>query len=70
MRALFLYFKAVSGLKINLAKSKLVHVDNVEIVDGLLGILGHEVSSLPMKYLALLLKAFYKAIFRTVLLKR
>lgn len=53
LRALFLCFEVVFGLKINLAKSELVPVDNVENVDGLYGILGCRVSSLLMKYLGL-----------------
>jgi hypothetical protein len=44
LRSLLLYFEVVSRLKINLAKSKLVHVAAVEDVEG---------SSLPMKYLGL-----------------
>jgi hypothetical protein len=59
MRCLFLCFEVVSGLEINLAKSKLVSMGNVDNVDGLTGIRG--VSSLPLKYLGLLLGAFYKA---------
>jgi hypothetical protein len=49
----FLYFEAVSGLRINLAKSELVPVGNVTNVKGLASILGCTVSSLPMKYLCL-----------------
>jgi hypothetical protein len=40
LRALFLCFEAVSGLKINLAKLELVPVGNVDNVDGFPGILG------------------------------
>jgi len=58
LRVLFLCFEAFSGLKVNLAKSFLVPVDNV---DGLAAILGCEVSSLPLKYLGLTLGACYKA---------
>jgi hypothetical protein len=61
MCALFLCFEVVSGLKINLAKSKLVLVGNVNNVDGLANILGCGVSSLPLKYLGLLLGAPFKA---------
>jgi hypothetical protein len=61
MRCLFLCFEVVSGLEINLAKSKLVSMGNVDNVDGLTGIRGYGVSSLPLKYLGLLLGAFYKA---------
>jgi hypothetical protein len=58
---LILIFEVVSGLKINLAKSKLVHVGNVNNVDGLASILGCRVSSLPLKYLSLPLGASFKA---------
>jgi hypothetical protein len=51
--ALILCFEVVSGLKINLAKLELVPVGNVGNVDGLAGILGRGVSSLPMKYIGL-----------------
>lgn len=47
--ALFLCFKVVSGLKINLAKSELVPVGKFENVDGLASILSCGVSSLLMK---------------------
>ena len=58
---LFLCFEAVSGLKINLAKSKLVSLGNINIVDGLASILGYRVSSLSMKYPGFSLEAFFKA---------
>jgi hypothetical protein len=41
---LFLCFEAVSGLKVNLAKSVLVHVGHIVDVDGLAGIMGYGVS--------------------------
>lgn len=56
LHVLVLCFEAVSGLKINLAKSVLVPVDNV---DGLAGILDYGVSSLPLKYLGLPLGASF-----------
>lgn len=58
---LFLCFEAVSHLKINLAKSKLVPIDNVNNVEGSARILGYRVSSLSMKYLGLPLGASFKA---------
>jgi hypothetical protein len=61
LHALFLYFEDVSDLKINLAKSELVAMGNVENVVGLAGILGCSVSFLPLKYLGLPLGASYKA---------
>jgi hypothetical protein len=57
---LFLYFEVVSSLKINLAKSELVPIGIVEDVEGLACILGCRISSLPMKYLGLLLGASLK----------
>ena len=50
LRCLFLWFEAVSRLKINLAKSKLVPVGAVDDVEGLVSILCCKVSSLPIKY--------------------
>lgn len=47
-------------MKINLA-SELVLVGNVENVDGLAGVLGWGVSSLPLKYLGLPLETSFKA---------
>jgi len=47
-------------LKINLAKSKLVHVGNVNNVDGLTSILVCGVSYLLLKYLGLPLGASFK----------
>jgi hypothetical protein len=61
LRCLFFWFEAVSRLKINLAKSKLVPVGAVEDVGGLVSILCCRVSSLPIKYLGLPLGALYKA---------
>jgi hypothetical protein len=56
---------------INLGKSELILVGNVENVDGLAGILGYKVSSLPLKNLDLPLGATFKeSIFGMVLLKR
>jgi hypothetical protein len=57
----FSCFEAVLGLKVNLAKLEVVLVGNVDIVDGLAGILGCGVASLPLKYLGLLLGASFKA---------
>jgi len=61
LRCLFLCFEVVLGLRINLAKSDLVPVGNVNNVEGLAGILGYRVSSLPMKYLGLPVGASFKA---------
>lgn len=48
--ALFFCFKAVSDLKIDLAKSDLVPMGNIDNVDRLVGILSCRVSSLSLKY--------------------
>jgi hypothetical protein len=61
LRVLFLSFEAVSGLKINLAKSVLVPVGDVDNMDELANIIGSGVSSLPLKYLGLPLGAPFKA---------
>ena len=50
-------FEAALGLKVNLAKSVLIPVGNVQQVDYLASILGCEVASLPLKYLGLPLGA-------------
>jgi hypothetical protein len=71
LRCLFLCFQTVSGLRINLAKSELVPVGNVNNVEGLASILDCRVFSFPMKYLGLPLEASFKAkSIRTTLLKR
>jgi hypothetical protein len=61
LRVLFLSFEAVSGLKINPAKSILVLVGNVDNMDELADIMGCGVSSQPLKYLGLPLGAPFKA---------
>jgi hypothetical protein len=48
-------------LKVNLVKSNLILVGNVDQVGRLAGILGYGVASSPMKYLGLPLGAFYKS---------
>jgi hypothetical protein len=57
LRGIFLLFEAASGLKVNLAKSVLIPVGNVQQVDYLASILGCEVASLPLDYLGLPLGA-------------
>lgn len=55
LHVLLLFFEAVNGLKVNLAKSVLVPMG--ELAD----ILGCGTSSLPLKYLGILLRASFKA---------
>jgi hypothetical protein len=45
LQSLFLLFEASSGLKVNLAKSELILVGNIELVGRLAGILGCGVST-------------------------
>jgi hypothetical protein len=56
-------FESVLRLRINLAKSEIAPVSEVEDVEELASILGCRVSSLPMKYLGLPLGASDKATF-------
>jgi hypothetical protein len=62
LRCTFLCFEAASGLRINLAKSEIVPIGEVENVDSLAHILGCRVASLPMTYLGLSLGASFKSI--------
>jgi len=52
----------VSGLRINLGKSKLVPIGEVEDVESLAHILGCRIGSLPMTYLGMPLGASFKSI--------
>jgi hypothetical protein len=60
LRLLLICFEVVSGLKVNMAKSVLVPMGNVDNVVELAGLLGSETSSLPLKYLGLPLGAHFK----------
>jgi len=53
LRSLFLLFEAASGLKVNLAKSNLIHMRNVDQVERLADIIECGIASLPVKYLGL-----------------
>jgi hypothetical protein len=57
LRGIFLLFEVASGLKVNLAKSMLISVGNVQQVDYLASILRCEVASLTLEYLGLSLGA-------------
>jgi hypothetical protein len=61
VRLILLCFKVVSGLKVNLGKSELVVVGEVENIGNLAVYLRCKVAGLPMKYLGLKLGAAYKA---------
>uniref|UniRef100_A0A2N9IAI6 Reverse transcriptase domain-containing protein n=1 Tax=Fagus sylvatica TaxID=28930 RepID=A0A2N9IAI6_FAGSY len=60
LRGVFIWFQAISGLKINLSKSELVPVGPVPNVPELAGIMGCSVASLPLTYLGLPLGASFK----------
>jgi hypothetical protein len=72
IRVLLICFEAISSLKVNLAKSLLIHVGNVDNVDELASILGCRTSSLPLKYLGMPLGAHHKAmsIWDDIVVKR
>jgi hypothetical protein len=61
LRCIFLYFEAAFGLRINLGKSKIIPIGVVEDVKGLANLLGCRVTSLPMTYFDLPLRASYKS---------
>ena len=69
MQEILASFEAVSGLHINLAKSKLVPVGEVTNMGELVALLGCSMSSLPMTYLGLPLGAKFKdrAIWNSIL---
>ena len=60
LRAILARFEKVSGLRINLGKSKLVPIDVMHNMDVLVGMLGCRQSSLPLRYLGLPLGAKFK----------
>jgi hypothetical protein len=61
VRLILLCFEVVSGLRVNLGKSEIVAIGEVEDIGALATILGCSVVALPMKYLGLPLGALYKA---------
>ena len=71
LRMVPIWFKAMSGLKVNLGKSELVAVGAVHNMDLLVAVLGCKQGSLPMKYLGLPLGAKFedKSIWNPILEK-
>ena len=61
VRLLLLCFQAVTGLKVNVAKSELVPIGEVNNVHVLAEILGCRVGALPMTYLGMPLWASHKS---------
>jgi hypothetical protein len=62
LRCTFLCFEAVSGLMINLGKSELVPIGDVDGVESLAHILGCRIESLSMTYLGMSLGASFKSL--------
>ncbi|KAB1217243.1 hypothetical protein CJ030_MR4G021078 [Morella rubra] len=62
LKCLLLCFEAVSGLRINLTKSKVIPIGRVDNVQELAGILEYGLSLLPLRYLGLPLGASFKCI--------
>jgi hypothetical protein len=60
LEGVFIWFQAISRLKINLSKTELVAVGQVPNVYELAGILGCKVTALPLSYLGLPLGATFK----------
>jgi hypothetical protein len=56
VRLILLCFEAVSGLRVNLGKSVIVAIGEVENMGALANILGCSVAGLPMKYLGMPLR--------------
>ena len=57
VRLLLLCFQVVIGLKVNVAKSEMVLIGEVNNVHVLVEILGYRVGALPMTYLGMPLRA-------------
>jgi hypothetical protein len=60
LRGVFIWFQAISRLKINFHKSELVPVGQLPNINELAGVLGCKVSTLPLSYLGLPLGATFK----------
>ena len=56
------WFEAASSLRINLAKSELIPVGEVEDIEEMVVELGCRVGDFPIKYLGLPLRAHHKAL--------
>ena len=71
LRAVFFWFEAVSGLKVNLAKSEMVPVGVVPNLGSLVELMGCNIRSLPITYLGLPLGANFnsKTIWNTMIEK-
>ena len=63
VRLLLLCFQAMTGLKVNEAKSEMVPIGEINNVHVLVEILGCMVGALPMTYLGMPLGASYKSLY-------
>ncbi|GLT53880.1 hypothetical protein SLA2020_271180 [Shorea laevis] len=71
LRCLLLCFESILGLKINLSKSEIIPIGEVDEIDSLASLFGCRVARLPMKYLGLPLGAPYKStVYRMVFLRK
>lgn len=61
LRLVLLYFEAVSGLRVNIAKSEIMPVGNVENIGELASFFGCKVAYFPTSYLGLPLGASFKS---------
>ena len=62
IRLLLLSFQAVTGLKVNVHKSEMVPIEEVDDVHALAEILGCRVGTLPMSYLGMPLGASHNSL--------
>ena len=60
IRMVLIFFKAITGLRVNGGKSEIVPVGGVENLNVLARVLCYKVGSLPMTYLGMPLRAHYK----------
>jgi hypothetical protein len=70
LRCLLFCFEALSGLKINLSKSEIIPIGEVDDVESLARIIGCRVALLQMKYLGLPLDAPSTSIWNDIVEKR
>ena len=60
LRGILIWFEAVSGLRVNLSKSSISPVGQVDNILLLVGVLGCSIDSFPSSYLGLTLGAKFK----------
>ena len=57
----FLWFEAISGLKVNRDKSEVIPVGRIKSLEDVVSMMGCRVRKLPTSYLGLPLGAFFKS---------